>query len=106
MDSCFLTRSSSPVSAATSSQFPLGDKVTIYLPDYTRARVERFVTSKVFEDTQYEEDLARHFKAVKPMNGFLQCEKAKTEVEENFEDLEENEVPNDVQEKIEKTANS
>ena len=70
------------------SQFPLGDEVTIYLPDYTRARVESFVTSKVFDDTQYEEDLARHFKAVKPLNGFRQCDKeAKTEVERDFEDL-------------------
>ena len=53
------------------SQFPPGDEVTIYLPDYTRSRVESFVTSKVFKDTQYEEDLARHFKAVKPLNGFV-----------------------------------
>ena len=85
------------------SQFPLGDEVTIYLPDYTQARVESFVTSKVFEDTQYEEDLARHFKAVKPLNGFRQFDKeAKTEVERDFEDLKENEeqVPNVVKEKI------
>ena len=87
------------------SQFPLGDEVTLYLPDYTRVRVESFVTSKVFEETQYEEDLARHFKAVKPLNGFQQCDKeVKTEVEEHFEDLEENEeqVPNVVKEKSEK----
>ena len=82
------------------SQFPLGDEVTIYLPDYTRARVESFVTSKVFEDTQYEEDLARHFKAVRPLNGFLQGEiEAETGVED-FEGNEENEDQgaNDVQE--------
>ena len=88
------------------SQFPPGDEVTIYLPDYTRSRVESFVTSKVFKDTQYEEDLARHFKAVKPLNGFRHCEiEAKTEVEEDLvEHLEENEgqVPNDAQEIIEK----
>ena len=87
------------------SQFPLGDEVTLYLPDYPRARVERFITSKVFEDTQYEEDLARHFKAVKPLSGFPQCEiEAKTEVEEDLvEHLEENEGQvQDVQEKIEK----
>ena len=85
------------------SQFPLGDEVTIYLPDYTRARVESFVTSKVFEETQYEEDLARHFKVVRPLNGFRQCDKeAKTEVEEDIEDLEENkdQVPNVVKEKF------
>lgn len=87
------------------SQFPLGDEVTIYLPDYTRARVESFVTSKVFKDTQYEEDLARHSKAVKPLNGFRHCGiEAKTEVEEDLvEHLEENEGQvQDIQEKIEK----
>ena len=56
------------------SEFPLGDEVTLYLPDFTQARVERFVNSRVFENDLYEEELAMQFKASRPLRGFLQSE--------------------------------
>ena len=71
------------------SRFPLGDEVTLYLPDFTKSRVERFVNSRVFEETSYEEELARHFKVSRPLRGFLQ-----SDIEFKAEG-EEDQIPND-----------
>ena len=85
------------------SEFPLGDEVTLYLPDFTQARVERFVNSRVFEDDLYEEELSMHFKANRPLKGFLQSEiEIKAESEEEEEDLKcleesKDQLPNNVQ---------
>ena len=84
-------------------EFPLGDEVTLYLPDFTQARVERFVNSRVFEDDLYEEELSMHFKANRPLKSFLQSEiEIKAESEEEEEDLKcleesKDQLPNNVQ---------
>ena len=53
------------------SEFPLGDEVTIFLPDYTGERVRKFINAAVFLDSFYEEELSRHFRAHKPKQRHL-----------------------------------
>ena len=45
------------------SEIPLGDDATLYLPDFSKSRLQQFLVSRVFANTVYETELAKQFKA-------------------------------------------